>query len=220
MNFHAFFSAARPALLFLLATSALACVPGVAHAQANGNQTGPGTATLELADGTPMLGRLESALYADHSSKGDRVEIQIMHDVTQGHQTVLKKGARVTGRIVKLQNFPEAGGLYGVGIVFDSVTSKNGDALSLFAEIQAIAPPSATGINPITDLPYGGSNQVSANQGVVEPIGAKNQGSVGFPGVALGVETDKGTHISILTSKTGNIHLEKWTQVVLRVVNP
>jgi hypothetical protein len=33
-------------------------------------------------------------------------------------------------------------------------------------------------------------------------------------------ETVNGTHISILTSKTGNMHFEKWVQVVLGAVNP
>jgi hypothetical protein len=220
MKSHVAFSLLNLAVLSLVFAYVATGVPGKLLAQANDGQSGASANTFELASGTAILGRLDSQLYTEHCSKGDRVEIQITHDVMQGHQTVLKKGARAVGKIVKLQTSPEEGGMYGVGILFDSMVLKNGDTVPLRMEIQAIAPPSAVGINRITDLPDGGGNQVNANQGAVEAIGVKRQDPVDLPGVALGIETVNGTHISILACKTGNIHLEKWSQIVLRVVNP
>ena len=176
--------------------------------------------TLELPSGTPIFGTLETKLYAEHYKLGDRVEALITKDVTVSHQTVLKKGARAIGSIVKLQTEPPAGGQYGVGIAFETVAFKNGETLLLRMEIQAIAPPSATGVDPITDLPYEGSSHISSDIGSVEALKAKARGAVGLQGVTVGSQVINATYISILVCKDSNIHLEKWSQVVFRVVNP
>jgi hypothetical protein len=207
-------------LVILTSITIVTGTPTNAQAQASGSTKAPEKA-LSLPSGTAIVGRLSEKLYADRCRIGDVVEAQITRDVTEGHQTLLKRDAHVTGRIVKLNTASNATEPYGVGILFDNVALKNGDVLSLHVEIQAIAPPQNAGLNPITDIPYSpGGAKVNANQGVVEPLSPKSQGPTGLFGVSLGVETANRTHISILSSTNGNIHLEKWSQVVFRVVNP
>jgi hypothetical protein len=207
-------------LVILTSITIVTGTPTNEQTQASGSTKAPEKA-LSLPSGTAIVGRLSEKLYADRCRIGDVVEAQITRDVTEGHQTLLKRDAHVTGRIVKLNTASNATEPYGVGILFDNVTLKNGDVLSLHVEIQAIAPPQNPGLNPITDIPYSpGGAKVNANQGVVEPLSPKSQGPIGLFGVSLGFETANRTHISILSSTNGNIHLEKWSQVVFRVVNP
>ncbi len=152
-----------------------------ARAQASDLEKASGNA-LNLSSGTAIVGRLSEGLYAEKCKIGDVVEAQITRDVTEGHQTLLKKGAHVTGRIAKLNTASNSAEPYGVGIVFDNLALKNGDPISLHVEIRAIAPPQNAGLNPITDLPFSpGNSRVNANQGVVEALSRKARDPSVFP---------------------------------------
>lgn len=202
-----------------------ACAQGKSNAPADvSEQTSepdknPGN-TINLPSDTAILAKLVSQLDPKRCKVGDSVEAQTTDDVKAGGQAVIKKGSRVIGRISELQTAPKAGGLYGVGIVFDNVVSKSGEPILLHMEIQAIAPSPNSGINPITDLPFGYSNHANANEGGVTELTSKSRGAIHLPGVELGVTVAKGTHITVLTSRSRAIQLEKGSQIVFRVVNP
>ena len=55
--------------------------------------------TINLTPDTAIVARLVAKSDSTHLQQGDRVEARITHDVKDGHQAVLPKGALVVGQV-------------------------------------------------------------------------------------------------------------------------
>ena len=175
--------------------------------------------TINLPADTAIIARLVAKFDSTRLQQGDRVDARITHDVKDGHQVVLPKGALVVGQVAHFVA-PPPGALYGVVIKFDTVELKNGPVASVHLEIQAIAPPPVVPVNAITDLPYNGANHVRADEHGVELLTATSKGIFALPDIILGLEVSGKGRTSIITSPNQNIHLDKDSQIVFRVANP
>jgi hypothetical protein len=205
------------ATLCLLAPSSRGAASNAALPAVHSSQTP--ASTLNVPNDTLIFAKLSSRLDTKRSNPGDHVEAEITEDVKVDHQTVIKRGSRVTGQVAALQANPPPGGVYGVDIVFENVQTKTGQDLSLHMVIRAIAPPPDQGTNAITDLPPGFDGHANANLGAIEELTAQSEGAMHLPGMDLTVAVGKGTEISILSCKDHAIRLERGTQIVFRVVN-
>jgi hypothetical protein len=179
----------------------------------------PAQNTINLPPDTAVITRLVAKFDSTRLQQGDRVEARITHDVKDGRQIVLPKGALVVGQVSHFVA-PPPGTLYGVVINFDTVELKNGTTASLHLEIQAIAPAPVVAVNAITDQPYNGANRVRADEHGVEVLTATSKGVFNLPDVILGLEVSSKGRTSIITSPNKIIRLDKDSQIVFRVLNP
>jgi hypothetical protein len=198
-------------LLFLL-------LPLCAAAQASGAPKTTANA-INLPADTAIIARFVAKFDSTRLQQGDRVEARITHDVKDGHQVVLPKGALVVGQVAHFVA-PPPGQFYGVAINFNTVELRNGTTASLHLEIQALAPPPVVSVNGITDLPYDGGNHVRADAHGVEPLTATSKGVFNLPDVILGFEVSNKGRTPIVNSQSQYIHLDKDSQIVFRVANP
>jgi hypothetical protein len=203
---------------FFLAYLLLFQLPLCAAAQESGAPKTTANA-INLPADTAIIARLVAKFDSTRLQQGDRVEARITHDVKDGHRVVLPKGALVVGQVSHFVA-PPPGLLYGVVIRFDTVELKNGTAVPLHLEIQAIAPPPVVPVNAITDLPYNGANHVRADEHGVDLLTASSKGVFALPDVILGIEVSKNVPTPIVSSQNQNIRLEKNSQIVFRVANP
>ncbi len=203
---------------FFLACLLLFQLPLRAAAQESGAPKTTANA-INLPADTAIVARLVAKFDSTRLQQGDHVEARITHDVKDGHRVVLPKGALVVGQVSHFVA-PPPGSLYGVVIRFDTVELKNGTAVSLHLEIQAIAPPPVVPVNAITDLPYNGANHVRADEHGIDLLTASSKGVFALPDVILGIEVSKNVPTPIVSSQNQNIHLEKNSQIVFRVANP
>jgi hypothetical protein len=156
---------------------------------------------VNLPPDTAIIARLVAKFDSTRLQQGDRVEARITHDVKDGHQVVLPKGALVVGQVAHFVA-PPPGALYEVAINFDTVELKGGTAVSLHLELQAIAPPPVVPVNAITDQPYNGANHVRADEHGVETLTTTSKGVFNFPDVILGLEVNNKGRTPILSSQT------------------
>jgi hypothetical protein len=208
----------KPARFFLLACFLFFLLTLCAAAQESAAlKTAPNT--INLLPDTAIIARLVAKFDSTRLQQGDRVEARITHDVKEGHQVVLPKGALVVGQVSHFIA-PPPGVLYGVAINFDTVELKSGAAVSLHLELQAVAPPPVVSVNAITDQPYNGASHVRADEHGVETLTTASKGVFNFPDVILGLEVSNKGRTPLLSSQTQHIHLDKDSQVVFRVTHP
>ncbi len=204
------FSLLTCCLLFLLPLCAAAQESAAAKPPAN---------TIKLPSDTAIIARLVAKFDSTRLQQGDRVEARITHDVKDGRQVVLPKGALVVGQVSHFVA-PPPGQLYGVVINFDTVELKNGTTVSLHLALQAIAPAPVVPVNAITDQPYNGANRVRAEEHGVDVLTSSSKGVSNLPDVILGQEVSKNRSTPIISSPIQHIHLDKDSQIVFRVANP
>lgn len=184
-------------------------------------------ATLQIPADTPILARLTTEVNIKKCQLGERVEAQVTHDVKVDKQTVIKRGAKVVGQVTKLQATPDSSGMYKIGILFDTVEQKNSAPAGLHLEVQALAPPPASGDDDArdprgmaqTNINAGAKGHLSGDQGPQGELTDKSRGPIGFSGLELGAEIAQGVHTTILSSSKDNIRLTKDSQVLFKVVN-
>src|SRR5580704_18002181 len=208
----------KPFRYFLLTYFLFFLLPLCAAAQENAPAKPPAN-TINLPPDTAIIARLVAKFDSARLQQGDRVEARITHDVKDGHQVVLPKGALVVGQVSHFVA-PPPGALYGVAINFDTVELKSGTGVSLHLELQAIAPPPVVPVNAITDQPYNGASHVRADEHGVETLTTASKGVFNFPDVILGLEVSNKGRTPLLSSQTQHIHLDKDSQVVFRVTHP
>jgi hypothetical protein len=208
----------KPIRFPLLTRFLFLLLPLCAAAQESAGPKTTGT-TINLPADTPVIARLVAKFDSARLQQGDRVEARITHDVKDGHQVVLPKGALVVGQVAHFVT-PPPGVLYGVAVNFDTVELKNGTAVRLHLEIQAIAPSPVVPVNAITDQPYNGANHVRADEHGVELLTASSKGVFALPDVILGFEVSSKGRTPIISSQNQHIRLDKDSQIVFRVGNP
>jgi len=208
----------KPFRYFLLTYFLFFLLPLCAAAQENAPAQPPAN-TINLPPDTAVIARLIAKFDSTRLQQGDRVEARITHDVKDGHQLILPKGALVVGQVSHFVA-PPPGQLYGVAIHFDTVELKNGRTVSLHLELQAIAPPPVVSVNAITDQPYNGANHVRADEHGVDVLTSTSKGVFNLPDIILGFEVSSKGRTPIVSSPTQHIRLDKDSQIVFRVTDP
>jgi hypothetical protein len=206
---------AHKCLAFALVFSAFALTASKAPLKATTQVGTPATSAANLPPDTLIFAQLVTELDSAQCKAGDHVEAEITHEVKVGHDTVFRRGSRVIGQVVKAAG-PDASGLYGVLIIFDTVVAKDGAVETLKMDVQAISTPETgdtNGVGPA--LP----SNPGATEGPHGELTSRSRGVVNLPGVTLASGNANGKRITILTSKKGNIRLTKRSQVVFRTVN-
>lgn len=145
-----------------------------------------------------------------------------MRDIKSGHDTLLKKGATVSGKIVKI----DAGGHNSpamIAILFDQVTPKGESPKNLTLVIQALAPAPSVSTDSLQDgRGMAATNINSAVSGQNRDLGnggeilATSTGAIGIPGMNIGSGTDNGKPLAVLGTGSGSIKLKKGTQLVFK----
>jgi len=120
----------------LLATLALSLCAASAQAQARGTagaRAGAETSTsasaggresqLNLASGARLTAELQGTLDAEKARVGDRVVLKTTEAVRAGGETVLKKGARLHGRVADVRRRARGSAESSLTLVFDRLES-------------------------------------------------------------------------------------------------
>ncbi|MGH9685036.1 MAG: hypothetical protein ACRD4S_15665 [Candidatus Acidiferrales bacterium] len=209
--------------LILAVTILLFAVAPAISSAAQETSSKTGLAPLALPQSSVILAKLVSPLDAGRCQPGDRVEAQTTADVKDGHQTLLKKGSIVSGRVIRVQTFPGSDNRSFIAAVFDSVTMKNKKESSVSLGIKALAPKPVSRNDATTDGRGMAATQMTATVAgdlsavTVDPLSATSSGVYKLPNVELGSEMVKGVYVSVVASTLENVRLPKGTQISFSV---
>jgi len=198
-----------------------------------------------LPAGTVLSTELSKSLDAKKSKANDKIEARTATDLLVHGQIVVPRNTKIVGHVTeaKAQSKASPGSL--LGITFDRMLLKGGREVPLQATVQAIARPlqinNLPNDNPPGDMASGMPGQRPASAGetstptissrypnapvpetpglnapntsTVSPLAPTSRGVVGIKGLSL----EASGPVSVLTSGTGNVHLDSNTQLILRV---
>lgn len=194
----------------------------------------PGT----LAVGRVIYAQLTQTIDVKKVKVGKPVFAKTTLAVLSGGKVLIEDGARITGHVTRVQERSEKNPESVLGIVFDRVELPDGKELPLNFTVQAVGVgsltaspkefsdslpvPMAPGFPDLSAQSSGGSSRrrsdlPKAVTGPALDLGSK--GIVGLKGLELTEGTDE-THGSLVKSKTKNVKLDKYWQMVLRVIAP
>jgi hypothetical protein len=205
----------------ILAVAALAlAVPCFAQA---GGATSTAANTLNIPSDQGIVAKLLTDLDSTRNKVGDSVLAETTRDIKRGHDMLLKKGATLSGKIVKI----DAGGHDSpamIAILFDQVTPKGESSKNLNMVIQAIAPAPTVSTDSLQDgRGMAQSNINAAVSGQDKDLGnggelmATSTGVHGYSGVGLGSGNADGKQLSVFGSNAGAIKIKKGAQLVFKV---
>ena|ERR1700758_4191319 len=184
------------------------------------------TQQVPLAAGNSFVAKLLTSLDCRSAKVGDAVEAQTAENVKNGSETVLKKGARITGHVVAVQPPSASESRTIVTIIFDSAADKGSASKTLHTVIVALAPEAEVtssslsegrGMGGLTDN-AGVSGR--ANAGERRELGRSAVGVVNLPGVELAAKSSSSGTASVISWSNPDIKIKKGSQLVLRVVTP
>ena len=202
----------------LLATALAVAVSS--FAQTNTSPGGTGN-SLNIPSTQGIVAKLLTDLDASKNKPGDAVQAQILRDLKQGHNTLLRKGSTLSGHIAKVQtlagNAPST-----IVLVFDHVTPAGGQTETLNVLIGALAPAVTTQTESLQD--GRGMEQTNINSvvggdkdlGVAGELTATSAGVHGIPGTSLASTVEAGKQYSVIQSTNGNVKIKKGSQVVFK----
>jgi hypothetical protein len=199
---------------------------GSAGAQASATASAADASNvLAIPSDQGIMAKLLSDVDAAKIKVGDAVQAETTENVKRGHETLLKKGAILTGHVVQLQAHPGADSKSYIGIVFDTVTPKGGQQASLRLGLEALKPPfDQEGHEMEKDGRGMAASQVEATAAgqLGESAGGNltpsSVGVYGARGMDLGAEDVNGSHISLVQSTLGRVRLQKGTLLVFKPV--
>lgn len=196
--------------------------------QTPATQTTAGTATpVDAASplkGVRFVGKLTTKLDAKHAKVGQPVVVEVEKDVKSDGQVVLKKGALVKGTVAQVTPYSKGGSGAELDISFDSVANKGGDPIPAHFAIYAL---SAHLEKQPDDMYKSGGTKQLANaatiSGKVEAprdndLKPETTGIFGFDDLELHPLVKMTPPTSTVNCKSGNIVLEKETEMVLAFV--
>ncbi len=199
-----------------------------------------------LPPGTVLSVELSKSLDAKKSKADAKVEARTAVDLLVHGKIVVPRNAKIVGHVTEAKAHSKASPGSLVGITFDRMLLKDGREVPLQATVQAIARPLqlnslGSESNPAGDMASGMPGQRPASAGdstaptippkyptstipeppglnapntsTISPLAPTSRGVVGIRDLSL--ETSGA--VSVLTSSTGNVHLESGTQLMLRV---
>ncbi len=178
------------------------------------------TAAFTATPGQGLVAKLTADLDTTKAKPGDPVQALVTHDLKKGHDTILKKGSTVSGKIIKIEpstsTAPET-----VTILFDQISAAGGPTRPLNASIGALAPPQGAQTETIQDgrgMVQSNLNSVNGGDKDASNIPDLAGGTVGvhgMRGVSLAFTIESGKLYSIIKSTTGDLKLKKNSQIVL-----
>jgi hypothetical protein len=124
-------------------------------------QSPPASQGTQLPAGTLIPVELSKTVDAHKAKSGDKVEAKVVTDLqTRTGETVIPKGAKITGHVIEAKAKSKADPSSTLGIAFDRIAMKDGRELPLNAEIQALRKPqiqtqTAGGNEPVSESPSG-----------------------------------------------------------------
>lgn len=161
-----------------------------------------------------VVTRLLTNVDSHHSKVGDRVEAEVIGDVKQDGQTLLKKGSHIIGQIT------EVGPGTAVRIVFQTVALKGGEQTTADLEIYALRAQTDAQLAIQDGRGMGATNINAGVAGGLEaehaPITPETVGIQGFPGLKM-FPMDDGKPGTVLKSAGKEVHIPKGTLMVLHV---
>jgi hypothetical protein len=184
-----------------------------------------GSNALALPAGAFIFAKLTTNLDLQRSKPGDVIEAQIMEDVKQGKEVLLKKGGTLLGHVSLVEPATAAQPETMIGIMFDGVKAKNGPQQSLLLLIHALAPesdqPSNSNLSEGRGMP-GATTAATVPGGASAggPAGGRlttsSVGVSGIPNTRLEIRKDaKGQAVSIVAFSKVGVTLKKGTQLLL-----
>ncbi|MGC2182789.1 MAG: hypothetical protein WA637_05895 [Terriglobales bacterium] len=197
-----------------------------------------------LPPGTVLSVELSKSLDARKSKADAKVEARTAIDLLVHGQIVVPRNTKVIGHVTEAKAHSKTSPGSLLGITFERMLLKGGREVPLQATVQAIARPlqlNNFGNEPIGDMASGMPGQRPASAGdstpptippkypppaiseppglnvpdtsTVSPLAPTSRGVVGIKGLSL----ETSGSVSVLTSHTGNVHLDSGTQLMLRV---
>lgn len=207
----------------------------------------PAPPSNTLAPGTLLAVELSKSLDARKTRANDRIEAKTVTDVLAHGRVVVPHNTKITGHVTEAKAHSKDSADSKVAITFDHMLLKGGREVPLQLAVQAIARPlqvgsSAEGSVPAANRqsrvpmpgqrPLGDASEASSNVPTsypgdlapipdpmapssltVVPLDPASKGVVGMRGLAL----DTSGPAAILSSTSGNVHLDSGTQLILRV---
>jgi hypothetical protein len=201
----------------LLTAALLVAMPSFA-------QSNPPTAAnpLNIPSTLGIVAKLQTDLDASKNKPGDLVEADTVRDLKQGHDTLLKKGSKLTGHITQVQTFA-SGTPSMIVIEFDQATPAGKQPATLVALIAALAPAPTTQVDSLQDgRGMAATNINSAVAGEDRDLGnggeltATSVGVQGFRGVSLASAVQGAKQFTVIRSTSGDLKIKKGTQVVFK----
>jgi hypothetical protein len=197
-----------------------------------------------LPPGTLLSVELSKSLDAKKSRADAKIEARTVVDLLVHGKIVVPRNTKIIGHVTEAKAHSKASPGSLLGISFERMLLKGGREVPLQATVQAIARPlqlNNLGNEPIGDMASGmpGQRAGSAsdptapsippkyptsaipeppglnvpNPSTVSPLAPTSRGVVGIKGLAL----ERSGAVSVMTSTTGNVHLDSGTQLMLRV---
>jgi len=184
--------------------------------------------------------QLTKSLDAKKAKAGDGVEAKTWEDVLSDGIVIVPRGSKLIGHLTEAQAPASAKKASQLSIVFDQVLLKSGQELAVNATILSLtAPPEgqrafsrmSSGDNPMdrargpwTPAPGAKESQSSPPHAVNEPLWSKTAPglraetrSSGIQDFYLSSAVSGSTRVSVISSPTRNVKLEKETMMSLRV---
>jgi hypothetical protein len=197
-----------------------------------------------LPPGTVLSVELSKSLDAKKSKADAKIEARTAVDLLVHGQIVVPRNTKIIGHVTEAKAHSKTSPGSLLAISFERMLLKGGREVPLQATVQAIARPlqlNNLGNEPIGDMASGmpGQRPGSAadptapsippkyptsaipeppglnvpNTSTISPLAPTSRGVVGIKGLAL----ETSGPVSVLTSNTGNVHLDSGTQLMLRV---
>jgi hypothetical protein len=185
------------------------------------NQTVPAEAATRILPGTLIPAELSKAIDAKKVKAGDKIEAKIVVDLLSEGQVLIPKDSKILGHISDVKTRSKDSKDSMIGIVFDTLSTKDGGELAIQSAIQAIGRPVEQGSNysPMTGGPIGssGASLPSGAAGSATSSGSRlnstSQGAVGMKDLSLSTSGQA----SVISSSKENVKLEGGTQLILRI---
>lgn len=196
-----------------------------------------------LASGTLLSVELSKPLDARKSKPNDRIEARTATDILAHGQIVLSRNTKIIGHITQAKARSKTSPDSTLGITFDHIRLKDGSEVPLPVVVQAIARPLQFGSSAEVNLPtrpglppgvsgrpqlgdaspsgvptYPGDlatppDPMPQNTSTVIALSPTSRGVVGMKGLSL----ETSGPVSVLSSNSGNVHLDTGTQLILLV---
>lgn len=117
-------------LILMAVVTALCALPALAQTQTSGAADASSAASLNRNDkslniesGTRLAAQLENTLDVRRARVGDRVMLRTTEAIKENGRTVVKKGARLIGRVTDVQESARGRAASSISLVFDRLES-------------------------------------------------------------------------------------------------
>lgn len=144
---------------------------------------------ITIPEGTEFKLQLHTSINSKTSKEGDRVLATLIEPVSVEDITVLKKGARVLGRINEVKKAAHRGKGGYLSITFDTIEMPNGEKVAILGSLTEVFSSAENGslnVGPEGDLKGGGPSRKEQLAIFAAPTAGAAAAGLG-PGIAVGV---------------------------------